>query len=281
MMAGRAVAALAILLTAPVAVTGPSTPAVEASPGGATFRPGTVLRWAGENLEGCGLGDERFSPIDGACLYPIDLLHPKGTLEVLRWRQGMQETRQVRVGAYDYPVQRLTLPAHMVELSPADLARVRRENAVVARLWKRGGAREFGLPLALPLDPLPRGGRFGHRRVINGQPRSPHGGADYSVPQGTPVLAAADGVVVLVADHFFGGQSVFVDHGDDLVTMYFHLSRTGVQGGQRVARGETLGAVGSTGRATGPHLHFGVRWRQARVDPALLLADAGRLPAID
>jgi murein DD-endopeptidase MepM/ murein hydrolase activator NlpD len=187
----------------------------------------------------------------------------------------------VRVSPFDYPVQRLTLPRHMVELSPADAARVRVENAAVARLWDRDGERRFALPLHAPLDPLPPGGRFGTRRIINRQRRSPHGGADYGAPAGASVLAAADGVVAMVADHFFSGRSVFVDHGDRLISMYFHLDSVAVREGQEVRRGERVGAVGSTGRATGPHLHFGVRWRAARVDPRLLLADPATLPAVE
>ncbi len=187
----------------------------------------------------------------------------------------------MRVEEFDYPIQKLTLPRDMVELSAKDLARVQRENREMARLWTREGPRRFGLPLGAPLDPLPAGGRFGHRRIINGSPRSPHGGADYSEREGTPVLAAADGTVAMVADQFFGGHAVFVDHGDSLITMYMHLARADVAEGQPVRRGERVGAVGSTGRATGPHLHFGVRWRGARVDPALLLSDPGRIPSID
>jgi murein DD-endopeptidase MepM/ murein hydrolase activator NlpD len=161
-----------------------------------------------------------------------------------------------------------------VDLSPEDLRRVERENREVAALWRRRGPRRFTLPLGAPLDPLPSGGRFGSRRIINGQPRSPHGGADYSVGEGATVRSVAEGTVVLVADHFFSGRSVFVDHGDGLLTMYFHLSRVDVEGGAEVGRGDTLGAVGATGRVTGPHLHFGVRWRGARVDPSLLLDPA-------
>jgi murein DD-endopeptidase MepM/ murein hydrolase activator NlpD len=86
------------------------------------------------------------------------------------------------------------------------------------------------------------------------------------------VHAPADGTVVLAVDHFFAGRSVFLDHGDGLVTMSFHLSRVDVSPGQQVRRGERIGAVGATGRVTGPHLHFGARWRGARVDPAQLLA---------
>ena len=234
-------------------------------------RPGTVVRWPGAGVTSCSAGGRVFTPLGGACWYAVDLLHRAGPLRLERVREGRPEAVTVRVGPFDYPVQKLTLPRGQVELSPADLARVERENREVARLWGRDGERRFSLPLTKPLDPLPPGGRFGSRRVINGLPRSPHGGADYSVAAGVPVRAAADGTVALVGDHFFGGRSVFVDHGDGLVTMYFHLSRVDVTAGETVRRGETIGAVGATGRATGPHLHFGVRWRAARVDPAQLL----------
>jgi murein DD-endopeptidase MepM/ murein hydrolase activator NlpD len=249
--------------------------------GPAAVRPGTVVRWAGEGVEWCEVDGKRFLPLEGACYCPVDLLRRAGPLELARGRGGRRETTTVRVGKFDYPVQQLTLPRHMVELSPEDLARVERENREMARLWTREGPRRFSLPLATPLDPLPASGRFGHRRIINGHPRSPHGGADYSVADGTPVLAAADGTVALVADQFFGGNAAFVDHGDGLVTMYMHMSRVDVAESQAVRRGDRLGAVGSTGRATGPHLHFGVRWRGARVDPALLLGDPRAIPAID
>jgi hypothetical protein len=253
-------AAVAILLASAASAAEP-----------AKLRPGTIVRWPGEGIEWCAASGERSEPIDGACVFPIDLLHKPGPLELTRRRSGRLERVSVRVTRFDYPVQKLTLPSRMVDLSPADLEQVRRENREIARLWKARGPRRFSLPLEAPLDPLPEGGRFGHRRIINGSPRSPHGGADYSVPFGTPVRAAAEGTVVMVADHFFGGNAVFVDHGDGLVTQYFHLSRVDVREGQPLARGAALGAVGATGRASGPHLHFGVRFRGARVEPALLL----------
>ncbi len=255
-------------------------PAAKAS-GRPVVRPGTIVSWPGEGVDSCGIGAQRFAPIAGACLYPVDLLRPAGPLELLRWRGGRRERRSVRVGPFDYPLQRLTLPRRMVVLSPRDAARVRREQAQVAPLWKREGARLFHLPLGPPLEPLPEGGRFGSRRIINGRPRSPHGGSDFGAAAGTPVYAAADGVVALVSDLFFSGNSVFLDHGDRLITMYFHLSRVDVSQGQQISRGALLGAVGSTGRATGPHLHFGVRWRGARIDPALLLGDPALIPAVD
>ncbi len=265
------------MLAAGISLLGCSVRAAEP----ARLRPGTVVRWPGEGIEWCAAAGERSEPIDGACVFPIDLLHAKGPLELTRQRSGRLERAPVRVGRFDYPVQKLTLPSRMVELDAAALERVRRENREVARLWKARGPRRFSLPLAAPLDPLPEGGRFGSRRIINGSPRSPHGGADFSMPEGTPVHAAADGTVVMVADHFFSGHAVFLDHGDGMVTQYFHLSRVDAREGQTLERGAVLGAVGATGRATGPHLHFGVRFRGARVDPSLLLGAPFAMPCLD
>ena len=246
----------------------------------AQVSPGTVVRWPGDAVDSCALGETTFAPLDGACYYPMDFLLEEGVVALARSRGGQRESVTIRIGAYPYPVQNLTLPESQVNLSEEDLARVRRESAAIGRLWGRSGPRRFTLPLHPPLDPLPQGGRFGSRRVINGQPRSPHSGADYSADAGEPVLAAAEGTVALADHHFFAGNSVFVDHGDGLISMYFHLSRIAVEEGQAVSRGQVIGEVGATGRATGPHLHFGIRWRRARVDPALLLGEPAGLPEV-
>ena len=167
-----------------------------------------------------------------------------------------------------------------MNLSGADLRRVKREGERISALWEHRSPRRFELPLHPPLASLPAAGRFGVRRFFNDQPRSPHSGADYAAEEGTPILAAADGLVVLTGDFFFSGRSVFVDHGDSLITMYFHLSELSVGDGEHVARGALIGRVGDTGRTTGPHLHFGVRWHRARVDPGLLLMSVERTPRL-
>lgn len=112
---------------------------------------------------------------------------------------------------------------------------------------------------------------FGLRRFFNGQERNPHSGLDFAVPQGTPVKAPADGVVTIVADYFFNGKTVFIDHGQGLITMYCHLSEFDVKVGDEVRRGQVIARVGATGRATGPHLHWNVSLNNARVDPALFI----------
>ncbi len=180
--------------------------------------------------------------------------------------------RALQVLDAHFPVRRLTVPHAFVELDAETLARVAREKADLDRLWEtvtpdrlwRGSFR-------LPLDGTAPAYGFGERRVINGEPRSPHTGADFAASPGAPVLAAHAGLVALVADHFFAGTSVILDHGVGLYTMYFHLQESLLQAGQRVAQGQAIGRVGSTGRATGPHLHWGARLHGARIDPQALL----------
>lgn len=228
------------------------------------------MLWEGEGTTRCVLGEKSWEPLDGGCWYPVDLDVEPGSLTLVRVRSGKRQMATVRVGEYPYAVQRLEVDDSQVHLSPEDLARARRERQRVEAALARRTPRRFTLPLAAPLAELPEGGRFGARRVFNGEPRSPHSGVDYSAPTGTPVRAVADGVVALAEDHFFAGKGVFVDHGGALVTMYFHLSEITVAQGEQVERGAVIGRVGATGRATGPHLHFGVRWHGARIDPAFL-----------
>ena len=132
------------------------------------------------------------------------------------------------------------------------------------RLW-RG-------PFRAPSRAAEPTGGFGLRRIINGQPRSPHTGFDWAAPVGTPVLATNAGRAALVAEHFFAGRNVVLDHGLGLFTFYYHLDETRVGAGEPVVAGQVIGAVGATGRVTGPHLHFGVLLGGARVDPEALLA---------
>ena len=114
---------------------------------------------------------------------------------------------------------------------------------------------------------------FGLRRVFNGQPRKPHSGMDIAAPTGTPIVTPMAGTVTNVGDYFFNGNSVFIDHGQGLITMYLHLDRIDVQEGDILQQGDLLGTVGATSRVTGPHLHWGISLNDARVDPALFLSD--------
>ena len=179
----------------------------------------------------------------------------------------------VAIRARQFPVQRLTLPAQQVDLDPET---ARRAEAEAARLQALFDAvtpeRLWRAPFTRPVGGAGEGHGFGARRIINGQPRRPHAGLDYAAPRGTPVVAASRGRVALLGDFFFAGRLVVLDHGLGLYTLYMHLDRVDVAEGAMVERGDALGAVGSTGRATGPHLHFAAQMGPARVDPQSLLA---------
>jgi murein DD-endopeptidase MepM/ murein hydrolase activator NlpD len=176
------------------------------------------------------------------------------------------------VSAKQYAVQQLKVPPNQVNLSAEDEARVARETDKV-----RGALEAFtpDAPLTLRLtQPVPgrRSSSFGLRRMFNGEARKPHSGMDIAAPAGTPIKAPLAGRVIDVGNYFFNGNNVIIDHGQGLVTMYCHLSKVGVEVGQELKAGEVLGAVGATGRVTGPHLHWGVSLNGAMVDPALFLA---------
>jgi murein DD-endopeptidase MepM/ murein hydrolase activator NlpD len=183
------------------------------------------------------------------------------------WAQGGVEIR-----GREFAVQRLSLPPAMVDLDAATERRATAEAATLRALYRIATPeRLWQGPFARPVGGQEPGSGFGARRVINGKPRAPHTGIDYSAPRGTPVLAANSGQVALVGDFFFPGRLVVIDHGLGVYTLYFHLDTIDVEQGQRVVRGQPVGSVGATGRATGPHLHFGVHAEGARIDPATLL----------
>ena len=192
-------------------------------------------------------------------------------LLVKAFPEGREEAVMIDVVKKDRGVRRLTLPKGMVDLDAKGLERVRKESKILKEALEA--------PVSTPLwrGPFLRPiegeivGPFGRRSIINDQPRAPHSGVDLKAREGTPVKAMNHGRVVLTADHFFSGKSVVIDHGGGILSMYFHLDKIMVKNDHEVTKGQPIGLVGATGRATGPHLHLGVRINEARVDPLSLI----------
>lgn len=191
----------------------------------------------------------------------IKVSTPQGTTEV-----------PFRITAKKYRTQYLTIKdQRKVEPNPDDLKRIGGETkrSDVA-LSKFTTLESSSLQLLVPIEGV-RSDSYGSRRVFNGQPRSPHSGMDIAAAKGTPIKSPAAGTVVEAGEFFFNGNTLYIDHGDGLVTMYCHLDTIKVKLGDHVTQGELIGTVGATGRVTGPHLHWGVALNHAMVDPALFI----------
>jgi len=196
-------------------------------------------------------------------------------LTVKPGQQQIEANGQVlsfQVGAKHYREQRITLKnKEQVNPSPANLKRIERELTEQTHAYRQFSARQpsnllFDKPVNGPLS-----SPFGLRRFFNGEERNPHSGLDFAVGAGTPIKAPAAGKVTLIGDYFFNGKTVFVDHGQGLISMFCHLSKVDVELGQELPRGGVVGKVGATGRATGPHMHWNVSLNDARVDPAIFI----------
>lgn len=202
----------------------------------------------------------------------IPLTAPLGEHQVIaRDTQGRQELPFI-VGNKQYASQSLKVAPKQVNLSKADLARVAREHErISAAIGLYSEPPPESLRFVQPV-PGPRSSSFGMRRIFNGESRNPHSGMDIAAATGTAVVLPIAGTIVDTGEYFFTGNTVFVDHGRGLISMYCHLSAIDVKTGQRLAAGTRLGAVGMTGRATGPHLHWALSLNRTWVDPELFLA---------
>jgi murein DD-endopeptidase MepM/ murein hydrolase activator NlpD len=206
---------------------------------------------------------------------PLDTRPGPQSARLLREQEPRRSDLDFTVAAKTYAEQHLQVKnKRQVNPSQRDLERIARERVRIdAALGTYTADRVPQLRMRPPLEGE-RSSSFGLRRYFNGESRNPHSGMDIAAATGTPIHAPAPGRVLDVGEFFFNGNTVFLDHGAGVVTMYCHLSRIEVQPGQVIASGQTLGLVGATGRVTGPHLHWGIAVNRAMVDPALFLPPA-------
>jgi len=197
---------------------------------------------------------------------------PTAELEV-RYANGGTSTRTLKIAKREYHIERVEgLPQKTVTPDPETAARIEREQAIVAEARKRDDEREdFLRGFALPVAGARISGVYGSQRIDNGTPKAPHMGLDMAVPEGTPIHAPAAGIVTFAQpDLVLTGGTVLIDHGYGLTSSFLHMSRLDVKVGDRIERGKVIGAAGMTGRASGPHVHWGFNWFDMRLDPALL-----------
>ncbi len=241
---------------------------------------GSVARWAGSDCSQCSMNGRSWDAVEGTCYYPVDMARKPDHYQIGRACSGTFETGWLVVTEKECKQEDIEFPDQSyVDISGPNLGRHHGEQSQVKPLFRRReGNPRFTLPLAKPADSLPASDNFGVCRTFNGEKKNRHTGADYAI-SGT-ARATAPGRVVLAADHFFAGNSVYIDHGNGLISMTFHLNEIAVEQGQEVKAGDALGEIGSTGRSTGIHLHFGLRWHGERIDPDLLFADPSQLPTV-
>ena len=215
-----------------------------------------------------------------AALFGVDLEEKPGPLAIAiqGWSHSGEKNEKLvilRVREKTFPQEKISVPAVFDRIDEATRKRIEREQERLSRLWaistpQRLWEGDFLAPVSGGIT-----SPFGLRRIINGSPRSPHGGVDLKAPLGAEIFAANHGQVVLREEFFFSGKSIVLDHGVGLYTMYFHLADFRIEKDSQVRKGDLIGWAGMTGRVTGPHLHWGVRLHGARVDPFQLLEAAG------
>ena len=263
---------------------------IEVSVTPSTLHPGDVARVEvsgavdGDQLTGTAFKQEitfHFDPQRRKhhALVGIDLDTTPGGYPLRIHRAGTEQPAAVtlRVLPKQFAERRLRVPGSFVEPPPEALEQIKRDSAVLAQAYARVSPRKWTDAFILPVDGKPTS-NFGTRSFYNGQPRSPHAGVDFVGKTGTPIRAANRGEVVVAAPMYFTGNTVIVDYGDRLFSVFAHLSELHVASGDIVEPNTIVGLVGATGRVTGPHLHWSVRLNGARVDPLSLVAATSGAP---
>ena len=282
------IAALAIL---PSTLSGES-PGISVTAASRSVRPGELvvltivtgvpatsvrIRAFGRDLPPFAVDARTWRVLAGIDLETVPRTYPV-TVEAVGTGAVARVTHRLAVVPRKFPTRTLTVDPAFVNPPASALPRIARETAELNQLWANSAAtRLWDGPFARPV-PDAANSAFGTRTILNGEPRSPHGGADFSSPTGTPIKAPNGGHVVVAGDRYFTGNTVMIDHGLSLFSLFAHLSEIDVHVGDVVKTDDVIGKVGATGRVTGPHLHWSVRVNGARVDPLSLLSVLGAGP---
>jgi murein DD-endopeptidase MepM/ murein hydrolase activator NlpD len=222
------------------------------------------------DLPAVGITKTTFSVLVG-----IDLAIAPGTYRIAI-ESGATRTRfLLLVTARKFATRTLNVDPEFVNPPPGAVPRIQREAKELERIWQTSSSPKLWEGAFVPPVPQPANSAFGTRTILNGEPRSPHSGADFGSPTGTPIKAPNAGRVVLADSLYYTGNTVVIDHGLGLYSLFAHLSEIAVHVEDMIKTGDVIGAVGATGRVTGPHLHWSVRVNGARVDPVSLLEVLG------
>ncbi len=240
-------------------------------------KPGSIVIMKGEEVKYAILnGDTLQVDPRGYFVFGFDRDQTGDYLLKVKLGSGKVIFKRFKISKRKYKIQRINnLKKKYVTPPKKELDRIARERKIIKEKRKAIGLIDSALYASGFIRPVKGGvltSRFGSQRILNGKPKNAHNGLDIAAPRGTPVYAMADGVVRFVADNFYySGNFIIIDHGQGLNSSYLHLSKTLVKEGDFVKKGEKIGEIGTTGRSTGPHLHWSVQWYNKRVDPAVLL----------
>lgn len=191
------------------------------------------------------------------------------------FNSGKTESRTFKLPERQYHIEKFNIASKYVSPPTKELKRIDKETKMMKQARSKVGKVDSAFFTSGFVSPVENGrltGVFGSQRILNGTPKSPHNGIDLAAPKGTPVLAASDGIVQIAGNNFYyNGNFVLLDHGQGLTSVYLHMNKLLVKTGDFVKKGQKIGEVGTTGRSTAPHLHWGVQWFDKRIDPEMLL----------
>jgi len=240
-------------------------------------KPASIVIGSGKNVSKAWL-DTKALQIDKNGVFVFGFDHDaKGVHKLkVQFKNKKVETYRYDLEAREYEKQRIHLNKKYVNPPRKELKRINRETKLMSAARTKVGKdinAYFLSGFRYPVDSVEVREVFGDRRILNGQPRNIHNGVDFTAKEGDSIRTVADGIIRIAGNNFFyNGNFIMIDHGQGLTTVYLHMSKLISSDGEKVKKGQVIGLAGGTGRATGPHLHFGVQWYKNRIDPLNLLS---------